>query len=70
MHLILTPRKVILIRPAEIEIEQSTVPVCAAESVTRTVNGKMPARVGVPEIVPSAASDRPGGKAPAEIENV
>src|SRR6266536_1690808 len=41
-----------------------------AESKTRTVNAYEPAVVGVPLIVPLAASDRPGGGAPLEIVHV
>jgi hypothetical protein len=35
-----------------------------SESVTRTVNGKVPNTVGVPEIKPAAFRERPEGKDP------
>jgi hypothetical protein len=45
--------------------------VLSMESVTKTVNVKVPDMVGVPETVPIAGSRlSPGGSAPAVIENV
>jgi hypothetical protein len=41
------------------------VPVAAAESVTCTVNEKVPAVVGMPLSTPAALSVSPGGAAPA-----
>jgi hypothetical protein len=43
---------------------------CPSPLSTRTVMLKGPAQVGVPEIVPSAANERPCGKIPAESDQV
>ncbi len=38
--------------------------------MTVAVNGKVPIAVGVPEMVPPALNDKPGGSDPAEIDHV
>ena len=45
-------------------MERSRVTLRAAESVMLAVKLKLPAAVGVPEIVPPADKPKPGGKVP------
>ena len=42
----------------------------SSASLMTTLKLNVPASVGVPEILPSAESVKPAGKAPSEIENV
>ena len=57
--------------PPSIVIEYACEAVLAAESVTVTVNGYVPACIGVPLMVPALwLSDSPGGSDPGVTEYV